>query len=74
MKKKFTIILFFCTISAFAQKKSPADTTNEVSSKYRVSIPYFIITDLSGNPGTMALWIRYRQKPSIIQDMCEQQG
>ena len=48
MKNQFTIILFFCTLSAFAQKNSPADTTTEVSSKYRVSIPYFIITDPIG--------------------------
>lgn len=41
MKSQFTILLFFCTLGAFAQKSSPEDTT-EVKHKYRVSLPYFV--------------------------------
>lgn len=42
MKHLFIIILFFCALSAFAQKNSPADSATEVKYKYRVSIPYFV--------------------------------
>ena len=54
MKYLFTILLFSCTLSAFAQTNSPVDKETEVAHKYRVSLPYFIITRvLSGVPGTI---------------------
>lgn len=49
MKSLFAILLFFCTLSAFAQKNSPVDKETEVKYKYRVSIPYFVITDPIGD-------------------------
>ncbi len=48
MNKLFTILLFFCTLSAFGQKKSLVSEETEVAHKYRVSMPYFIITDPIG--------------------------
>lgn len=48
MKNLFTILLFFCTLSAFAQKNSPEGKETEVAHKWRLSIPYFIITDPIG--------------------------
>lgn len=48
MKNLFAILLFFCTLSAFAQINSPEDKETEVNYKYRVSLPYFIITDPIG--------------------------
>jgi hypothetical protein len=48
MKYQITFLLFFFAFSAFSQKDSSADSTTEVTSKYRVSIPYFIITDPIG--------------------------
>jgi hypothetical protein len=48
MKNLFAILLFFCTISAFAQINSPVDKETEVAHKYRISLPYFIITDPIG--------------------------
>ena len=49
MKYLFAILLFFCTLSAFAQNKSPEDKETEVTHKYRVSFPYFIIVDQIGD-------------------------
>ena len=43
-----TILLFFCTLSAFAQTNSPVDKETEVAHKWSVSLPYFIITDPIG--------------------------
>ena len=48
MKNLFTILLFFCTLSAFSQINSPENKETEVAYKYRVSLPYFIITDPIG--------------------------
>ena len=48
MKSLLTTLLFFCTLSAFAQINSPVDKETEVAHKYRVSLPYFIITDRIG--------------------------
>lgn len=45
MKNLFTTLLIFCTLSAFAQTKSPKDKEAEVAHKYRVSMPYFIATE-----------------------------
>lgn len=57
MKNLFTIVLFSCTLSAFAQTdstevketdsvftqtNSSVDTATEVKSKWRVSMPYFV--------------------------------
>ena len=49
MKNLYTILLFFFALSAFAQKKSSEGKEIEVAHKYRVSLPYFIITDPIGN-------------------------
>jgi hypothetical protein len=49
MKSLLTILLFFCTLSAFAQKNSPEGKETEVAHKFRVSFPYFIITDPIGD-------------------------
>ena len=50
MKNLFTILLIFCTLSALAQTDSPGSKTTEVAHKYRVSLPYFIITEsISGS-------------------------
>ncbi|WP_456462916.1 hypothetical protein [Reichenbachiella sp.] len=48
MKNQFTILLLFCTLSAFAQTNSPDSEKAEVAYKWRVSLPYFIITDRIG--------------------------
>ena len=48
MKSLLTILLFFCTVSAYAQTNSPLSKKIEVAHKYRVSFPYFIITDQFG--------------------------
>jgi len=45
MKSLFAILLFFCTLSAFAQTNSPEDKETEVAHKWRVSTTY-IMTDL----------------------------
>ena len=42
MKNLFTILLIFCTLSAFAQTNSTESDETEVSSKWRVSMPYFV--------------------------------
>ena len=50
MKNLFTILLIFCTLSARAQTNSSGSKTTEVAHKYRVSLPYFIITEsISGS-------------------------
>ncbi len=48
MKNLIVILLLSCTFSAFAQKNSPDGKESEVVHKYRVSLPYFIITDPIG--------------------------
>ena len=48
MKNLFTILLFSCTLSAFAQTDSTVVKETEVAHKYRVSIPIFVITDPIG--------------------------
>lgn len=48
MKNLVTILLLFCTLGAFAQKNSSSGTAPEVAYKYRVSTPYFILTDPIG--------------------------
>jgi len=48
MKNLFAILLFFCTLSAFAQTNSLESKETEVAHKWRVSTPYFIITDPIG--------------------------
>lgn len=42
MKSQFAILLFFCTLSAFAQINPSADKETEVNYKWRVSIPYIV--------------------------------
>ena len=39
MKNLFAILLFLCTLGAFAQKNSPEGKETEVAHKYRVSFP-----------------------------------
>ena len=48
MKSLLTILLFFCTCSAFAQTNAPLRNEIEIAHKYRVSFPHFIITDQIG--------------------------
>jgi len=48
MKNLFTILLFACTLSAFAQTSSPESVETEVAHKWRVSLPYFIMADRIG--------------------------
>ncbi len=48
MKNLFTILLFSCTLSAFAQTNSTVDKKTELDYKWRVSTPYFIIADPIG--------------------------
>ncbi|WP_319479234.1 hypothetical protein [uncultured Draconibacterium sp.] len=42
MKNLFAILLFSCTLSAFAQTNSSESNETEVAHKWRVSIPYFV--------------------------------
>ncbi|WP_462247281.1 hypothetical protein [Ekhidna sp.] len=48
MKNLIVILLLFGTLSAFAQANSPSGKETEVTHKWRVSTPYFIITDPIG--------------------------
>ncbi|WP_421874777.1 hypothetical protein [Marinoscillum sp.] len=48
MKNLFAILLFLCTLGAFAQTNSSKSEETEVTHKWRVSTPYFIITDRIG--------------------------
>jgi hypothetical protein len=48
MKNLFIILLFSCTLSAFAQDNTTVEQESEVAHKWRVSTPYFIITDPIG--------------------------
>ncbi|MFY0674783.1 MAG: hypothetical protein JXQ87_15400 [Bacteroidia bacterium] len=48
MKNVFTIILFFCAISALAQENFKNEES-EVSHKYRISMPYFVPESLLGS-------------------------
>lgn len=50
MKNLFTILLFTCTLSAFAQTNSPAGKETEVAHKYRFSLPYFIPEEAISGP------------------------
>jgi len=45
MKNSITILLFACTISAFAQTSPSIEKDTEVAHKWRVSMPYFIFTE-----------------------------
>lgn len=49
MKSLLTILLIFCTHSAFAQTNTSMDKETEVVHKYSISLPYFIITDPIGD-------------------------
>ena len=49
MKKQLTILLFSCTISAFAQTNSTVGKDTEVTHKWRVSMPYFVPESLIGS-------------------------
>ena len=48
MKDLLTILLFFFTLSAFAQTTLPDGKETEVAHKYRVSIPYINLADNIG--------------------------
>jgi len=48
MKSLFTVLLFFCTVGAYAQTSSPEGKENEVTHKWRASAPYFIFTEPIG--------------------------
>lgn len=49
MKNLILIVFTLASFSAFAQTKSPMGKETEVAHKYRVSLPYFIITDPIGD-------------------------
>lgn len=50
MKYLTLSLLLFCTLGASAQISQSADKETEVAHKYRVSLPYFIVTEaLSGS-------------------------
>ncbi len=49
MKNLLIIVFTLASFSAFAQIKSPEGKETEVAHKYRVSLPYFIITDPIGD-------------------------
>ena len=49
MKDLLTILLFFFTLSAFAQTTLPDGKEIEVAHKYRVSIPYINLADNIGD-------------------------
>lgn len=46
MKNLFAILLFFCTLSAFAQINPSADKETEVAHKYRISTPVITLPQL----------------------------
>jgi len=46
MKSLLTTLLFFCTLSAFAQVNPSADKEAEVTHKWRVSMPYIVPDEL----------------------------
>ncbi|MCB9474180.1 MAG: hypothetical protein H6678_10255 [Candidatus Delongbacteria bacterium] len=48
MKYLFTILFFSCSFSAFAQNRPLEDKAVEVEHKWRVSTPYFVLTDPLG--------------------------
>jgi hypothetical protein len=48
MKNLFTILLISCTLSAFAQTNSSESEETQVTHKWRVSTPFFILTDPLG--------------------------
>ena len=49
MKTLLIIVFTLASFSAFAQENSPEGKETEVVHKYRVSLPYFIITDPIGD-------------------------
>lgn len=49
MKYLILIVFTLASFSAFAQTKSPEGKETEVAHKYRVSFPYFIVTDPIGD-------------------------
>jgi hypothetical protein len=50
MKSLLTILLFFCTLSAFAQPDSTVVKETEVAHKYRFSFPFFIPEEAISGP------------------------
>jgi len=46
MKNLFIILLFFCTLSAFAQTTIPKSNETEVDYKWRISMPYIVPDEL----------------------------
>ncbi len=46
MKNLIALLLIFTTLSAFSQTSSPAEPTNEVMHKWRVSMPYLVPDEL----------------------------
>lgn len=51
MRSLFTILLFFCTYSAFAQSNSSLDQETEVAHKWRVSFPYIVPDEIISGYG-----------------------
>lgn len=50
MKNLATVLLFFCTFSAFAQTESLKNDETEVTHKWRVSVPHLIPEELISTP------------------------
>lgn len=62
MKKLLIIILTMVTLSALAQSNQQLSKETEVSHKYRVSLPYFIITDPIGGG-----WLNDRTSTQMVE-------
>ena len=68
MKNLFTILLFSCTIGAFAQTDSTVVKDTKAIQKYRVSIPYFVPESLifsSWNDHTSTQHIEFHVKRNL---------
>ncbi len=68
MKNSFTILLFSCTLSAFAQTNSSVEKETDVDYKWRVSIPYFVPEGLiedSWNDRTSTQHIEFHVKRNL---------
>lgn len=68
MKNLFTILLFSCTFSAFAQINSPVEKNTEVENKYRISMPYFVpegLIESSWNDHTSTQHIEFHVKRNL---------
>ena len=68
MKNLFTILLFSCTLSVFAQKDTLKREETQVTHKWRVSLPYFVPESLifsSWNDHTSTQHIEFHVKRNL---------